>query len=77
MKICRILLVLSAVLFSSSVFAMRPPEYLSVPGWQSCTATEPHKGYQSVCLPRHRPHGCPRESWHQLKYHSSLRYCRR
>lgn len=46
--------------------AALPPQYLSVPQFDRCLATQDHGSYQSLCMPAKRPKACPADSWAQL-----------
>ncbi len=77
MRICSIFGFLFFMVLGSSVFAMRPPAYLSVPAWQSCVASYEKRGAETVCLPSHKPLNCPKSSWNQLHQGTDMAYCPR
>lgn len=67
--IIRIITFLSLIA-SSSLWALLPPAYLSVPYWKECTETEIKGSAQFICLPLTRLKHCPRTSWNILtQYH--------
>lgn len=63
------------VIFSASSWSMRPPAYLSVPDWKSCTESYTEKSAEFYCLPKDRPSACPMSSWKKLKHHHMLNRC--
>jgi hypothetical protein len=49
------------------VYAVLPPQYLSVPDFQQCLAEQNEGSYSSWCQPAKKPKACPRTSWRQLR----------
>jgi hypothetical protein len=47
-------------------FSMQPPEYLSVPEFKKCLASQKIDTMEQWCLPENKPQGCPEESWGKL-----------
>jgi hypothetical protein len=60
-------------------WAALPPQYLSVPHFQQCLATQTSAQYQSWCMPLRKSRACPQASWQQLqalKHEGQLLACR-
>lgn len=64
-------------LFSIPAWSMMPPQYLSVPQWQSCSSTVTKGTAQFACLPSKKPKNCPMSSWKMLNRHHMLNHCSR
>ena len=79
MKLLHVGIFLFLLTFVTSSSAMRPPRYLSVPDWQSCTSEIKPAGNSAsfVCMPRHRPDACAPESWRALMRANDLKRCGR
>ncbi|MCF6776306.1 hypothetical protein L3V83_06930 [Thiotrichales bacterium 19X7-9] len=52
--------------YSNNAFAVMPPEYLSVDGFQSCLSTKNMGTWQSYCIPETKPENCSQSSWDKL-----------
>ena len=64
-----------SLLLSSSLWALLPPAYLSVPYWNECTETEIKGSAQFICLPHARLKHCPLTSWETLTQHHLIPFC--
>lgn len=77
MKRLRITICLISALFTCSAWAMTPPEYLSVPNWQSCSESVKKGTAEYVCLPKYKPRECPAPSWRKLTHKHLLDRCQK
>jgi hypothetical protein len=53
-------------LYSASSLALLPPQYLSVPQWQSCVGKMTKGSAEFICLPAKKPDNCLGASWQSL-----------